>query len=116
MKLTQESKQTPTYRQYVLSSEFVVGSKHEVDLVLLNPEWKSITFFGEAFKLSFKYKTNDEFNKQSKAVSKILSKPCQVWMEAESPTIGNLHLNSASDADEDFQLFESSERGFQRTR
>lgn len=116
MKLTQESKQTPTYKQYASSEEYTEGSQHLVEIVLVNPDWKSITFFADSFKLSFKYKQNEEFSKQVKAVSKLLSKPCKCFLEAESKTIGNLHLNSASDADEDYQLYESSERGWNRTR
>lgn len=116
MKLTSENKTTPTYKQYANSDDYAEGSNHDVELILFNSDWKSVTFFAEAFKLSFKFKTSEEYNRQVKAVSKILSKPCKCFLEAESKTIGHLHLNSASDADEQFQLYESTERGFQRSR
>lgn len=116
MKLVQEVKTTPTYKQYAGSTEYSEGSKHEVELVLVNPEWKTLTFFSDAFKLSFKYKTLAELNQSVKAVSKIISKPCKCWLEAESKVLANLHLNPASDADEEFATFESTERGWSRTR
>jgi hypothetical protein len=116
MKLVQETKQTPTYKQYADSEEYSEGSIHPVELVLVKDEWKSITFFTDAFKLSFKFKTNEEYSKQVKAISKLLSKPCKCYLEAESKAIGNLHLNSASDADEEYQQYDSTERGWNRTR
>lgn len=116
MKLVQEIKATPTYKQYSSSEEFVEGSTHLVELVLINPEWKTITFFAEAFKLSFKYANLDELGKNAKAISKILSKPCKLYLEAESKTIGNVHLNTASDADEEFQTYDYSDGRYTRTR
>lgn len=116
MKLVQEIKATPTYKQYTSSEEYSEGSQHLVELVLINPEWRTITFFAEAFKISFKHKSLNELDKQVKAVHKLLTKPCKLYLEAESKTVGNVHLNPASDADEEFQTYDYSDNRYTRTR
>lgn len=116
MKLTSEIRPTPTFKQYVASGECTIPSVHPVRQVLVNIDWKTITFFSEEFKLNFKYSTKEEYVKTVKKVKSIISKPCQCRLEVESQTVCHLVLDVASDADESFMEFSESERGWDRNR
>jgi len=116
MKIVSEVKPIPTFKAYIDSGEFTVGAMHDITLVLYNEDWKTITFFAEAFKLNHKVKNSEEFNKLYRSVSKVLNKECKAFLEVESTTVCNVHLNLASDADEDFHRFKSTERGWEKTR
>lgn len=116
MKLTVEVKPTPTFKQYVDSGEATIPSEHTVQRILVNVDWKTITFFSDEFKLNYKLPTKEEYVKAVRNIKKLLSKPCQCRLEIESKTVCNVILDSASDADESFMEFTESDKGWDRTR
>lgn len=116
MKIAVEVKPIPTFKQYVDSGNATVPSLHTVTLVLYNEDWKAMTFFAEEFKLNHKVKNAQEFDKLYKAVSKIISKECKLFLEIESTTVCNIKLDLASDADEDFHRFKQLDRGWEKIR
>lgn len=116
MKIVSEIKPIPTFKAYIDSGDYTVGELHPVTLILYNEDWKTITFFAEAFKLNHKVKNSEEFNRLYKSISKVLGKECKCFLEIESTTVCNVLLNPASDADEQYHQFKSTERGWEKTR
>lgn len=116
MKISIEVKPTPTFKQYVDSGEATIPSVHLVGKVLVNIDWKTITFFTDDFKLNYKLPTKDEYLKTLRKVKQIISKPCQCRLEIQSKTVCDLILDSASDADESYMEFSESDKGWDRTR
>jgi len=116
MKFTVEQKPTPTFKQYVDSGEATIPSKHSVERIMCNVDWKTITFFSEAFKLNLKLPSKDEYLKTVKKVTSVLNKDCKCALEIESKSVCHINLDIASDADESAMQYESNDTGWVRTR
>lgn len=60
-KKTETTTPVPTHLKWIVSHPEQEGSIHEINLILINPEWKTLTFFSEAFKYNMKLSSDEEF-------------------------------------------------------
>jgi Lhr-like helicase len=51
----------PTHNQWIKSNPGLVGTTHEIILVLRNKEWRTFTFFTNSFKFNLKLDSDEEF-------------------------------------------------------
>ena len=51
----------PTHMKFISNNPIEIGNLWEISLILLNPEWKAITFFTDSFKYNIKCQTDEAF-------------------------------------------------------
>ena len=63
MPFTMKSSSTPvpTHLRWVAKGPEGLGETHDITMILLNPEWRTITFFTDVFKLNNKYGDDKEY-------------------------------------------------------
>lgn len=52
----------PTHTQWIKSNPGLVGTTHEIVLVLRNSEWRTFTFFTKKFKFNLKLENDQEYS------------------------------------------------------
>lgn len=116
MKITSEIKSVPTFKQYIKLSDSIDDRLHPITLVLCSEEWRTITFFTEEFKLNHKVANEKEYNTLYRNVSKVLNKECTAYLQITSGSTCDIIINVASDGNEDFHKFKSTDRGWEKIR
>lgn len=51
----------PTHMKFVMNNPDEIGKEFNINLILLNSEWKAITFFTSTFKYNLKCSSAEEF-------------------------------------------------------
>ena len=51
----------PTHMKFIQQNPVEIGGIWNINLILLNADWKAITFFTDSFKYNIKAKTDEEF-------------------------------------------------------
>jgi len=51
----------PTHMKFITQNPESIGKTFDINLILLNSDWKAITFFTEEFKFNLKSSTAEEF-------------------------------------------------------
>lgn len=52
---------TPTHVRWAANNKDKFGESFEIVLVLVNPEWRTLTFFAKEFKVNFKLDSDESF-------------------------------------------------------
>lgn len=115
MKLTYEEKRTPTFRKWLSDLDGDVRDRYEVDRILCNSEWRTLTFCTSEFRVNFKFSTAKEYASHYNSLKKTVTKHCRVgvMVNAESKSC-SIEAVPASDADEEAVKYEADDFGFVR--
>lgn len=112
MKFSHEEKRTPTLRKWVDATKPANGGRYPIVRVLINSEWRTVTFCTDEFRINLKFETNKEFEGTERGLRKILDKHCRAYVDYTGGYKSEIEVVPASDADESPDKFNRDDFGY----